>query len=212
MLSYRSRVLNALKFKDQYHQNSNFTKTDRYPDLFEMAKQKFKDIENPKILSFGCSTGEEVDTLSNYMPYASIVGIDINPWCIKEANRKYASENRKFIHSLSSEYLSLSDFDAIFCLAVFQHSENRHNKNCVASVYPFAHFENQLIKLDAKLKPKGLLFIDHCDFNFLETKLTPNYQIVMSKGNQKTRQRPIFKKENKKLSDKQNLFRVYQKK
>lgn len=210
--SYRSRILNSIWFKKHYHQFSNFTQIDRYPDLFEMARQKFVNIEHPKILSFGCSTGEEVATLSRYIPHASIVGIDINTWCLKEANRRYASENRKFFHSLSSDFLSLQDLDAIFCLAVFQHPENRHNKNRKESAYPFEQFENQLKELDIKLKSKGLFFIDHCDFNFLETNLMSNYQIATFDGNQKIRQRPIFNKKNQKLSDYQNLFRVYQKK
>jgi tRNA G46 methylase TrmB len=210
--SYRSRILNSIRFKKYYHQFSNFTQIDRYPDLFQMAKQNFSDIEQPKILSFGCSTGQEVATLSTYIPHASIVGIDINTWCLKEANRKYASENRRFFHSLSSEFLSLHDFDAIFCLAVFQHPENRHNKNRRESPYSFEHFENQLKELDKKLKSKGLLFIDHSDFNFFETNLMPNYQIAPFDRNQKRRQRPIFNKKNQKLSEYQNLFRVYQKK
>lgn len=210
--SYRSRILSSVRFKKHHHQFSNYTQINRYPDLFEMAKQKFDTIEHPKILSFGCSTGEEVASLSRYIPHASIVGIDINTWCLKEANRKYASENRRFFHSLSSEFLSLKDFDAIFCLAVFQHPENRHNKNRTESAYPFEQFENQLKELDIKLKSKGLFFIDHCDFNFLETNLMPNYQIAPFDGNQKIRQRPIFNKKNQKLSDSQNLFRVYQKK
>lgn len=209
--SYRSRILHSIWFKKHYHQFSNFTKIDRYPDLFQMAKQYFDNIEHPKILSFGCSTGEEVFTLSNYIPHATIVGVDINAWCLKEANRRFASENRKFFHSLSPEFTSLRDFDAIFCLAVFQHPENRHNKNRTESAYSFEHFENQLKQLDDKLKSKGLLFIDHCDFNFLETKLMPNYQVATFDENQKIRQRPIFNRKNQKLSNHQNLFRVYQK-
>lgn len=210
--SYRSRLLYSVWFRKHYHQFSNFTKIDRYPDLFQIAKKEFETIEHPKILSFGCSTGEEVITLSEYIPHATIVGVDINNWCLKEANRKYASENRKFLHSHSPKFLSSQDFDAIFCLAVFQHPENRHNKNLTESAYPFEQFERQLKQLDDKLKPKGLLFIDHCDFNFLETSLMPNYQIAIFDKNQKIRQRPIFNKKNQKIAEYQNLFRVYQKK
>jgi trans-aconitate methyltransferase len=210
--SYRSRILHSIWFRKHYHQFSNFTKIDCYPSLFQMAKQEFDTFEHPKILSFGCSTGEEVATLSKYIPHASIVGVDINTWCLKEANRKYASENRKFLHSHSPEFLSLKDFDAIFCLAVFQHSENRHNKDCKESAYPFEQFESQLKQLDDKLKSKGLLFIDHCDFNFLETNLMLNYQIAKFDKNQKIRQRPIFNRKNQKIAEYQNLFRVYQKK
>jgi hypothetical protein len=58
-----------------------------------MVKQKFVDIDQPKILSFGCSVAEEECTLSTYILHASIIGIGINTWCLRESNRKYAFEN-----------------------------------------------------------------------------------------------------------------------
>lgn len=97
-------------------------------------------------------------------------------------------------------------------MAVFQHPENRHNKNLTESAYPFEQFESQLKQLDEKLKSKGLLFIDHCDFNFLETTLMRNYQIAMFDKNQRIRKRPVFNKKNLKIAEDQNLFRVFQKK
>jgi tRNA G46 methylase TrmB len=190
--AYRSRIIHSLLYKKEYHQFSNFTKIDRYPDLFEMAKRHFDKIENPKILSFGCSTGEEVASLSRYIPYANIVGVDINFWCLKEARRHFSSKKCTFIHSLSPDFENMQDFDAIFCLAVFQHPKNRHDKTRIESAYPFEQFEQQLYELDKKLKSEGLLFIDQCDFNFLETKLMSNYKIAPFEGNQISRQRPIF--------------------
>lgn len=209
--AYRSRIICTARFKNHYHQFSNFTEINRYPDLFEIAKQHFAPLENPKILSFGCSTGEEVITLSKYIPHASIVGVDINTWCLKEATRRYGSENRKFTHSLSDEFANLQDFDALFCLAVFQHPENRYDKTRKESACTFDRFENQLVELDKKLKSQGMLFIDHCDFNFLETSLMPHYQIARFDENQKIRHRPIFNKKNQKIAEFQKSFRVYQK-
>lgn len=81
--SYRFRILHSVWFRKHYHQFSNFTKIDRYPSLFQIAKQEFDAFEHPKILSFGCLTGEEVATLSKYIPHASIVGVNINTWCLR---------------------------------------------------------------------------------------------------------------------------------
>jgi tRNA G46 methylase TrmB len=209
--SYRSRIINSFIFKEQYHQFSNFTKFNRYPDLFEIAKQHFETIENPKILSFGCSTGEEVMTISEYIPHATVIGVDINNWCLKQAKLNYVSDNRLFYNSLSEDFIKMTGFDAIFCLAVFQHPENRHDKNRMESGYPFIQFEKQLNELDLKLKKTGLLFIDNCDFNFIETNLMPRYQIANFKNNQKLRNRPIFNRNNQKIAEKHSNFRVFKK-
>ncbi|QDK82413.1 class I SAM-dependent methyltransferase [Spirosoma sp. KCTC 42546] len=210
--SYRSRIIYSFRFKNHYHQFSNFTRSDRYPDLFKIAKKHFQDIEKPTILSFGCSTGEEVATLSEYIPHATIVGVDINKWCLKQATRNFHAPNRFFYHCFSQEFLEMNNFDAIFCLAVFQHPGNRHNSVQTESYYPFSHFEKKINELSEKLKPNGLFFIDHCDFNFLEVNIMKQYRIAPFLNNQCLRQRPLFNRDNKKTAMVQTNFRVFQKK
>ena len=55
---------------------SSRTTLDRYPELFRAASQQMPDAT--RILSYGCSTGEECATLTRYFPAAEIVGTDIN--------------------------------------------------------------------------------------------------------------------------------------
>ena len=40
------------------HQTTPLTCMDRYPVIFSACREYFKDINNIKILSYGCSTGE----------------------------------------------------------------------------------------------------------------------------------------------------------
>ena len=207
--AYRSRIWYSWKYSNLYHQFSNYTKLNRYPDLFEAARLYFANQENIKILSFGCSTGEEVESLSNYLPQAEIVGVDINLWCIEQAQKRYPQH--RFVHSLSPNFEALVGFDAIFCLAVFQNPANRHDKEREISAYAFSQFEKQLSILDKKLKPNGLLFIDHCDFNFLELPLKNHYQIANIKQNMLVRNRPLFNKNNQKIAAIQNNFRIFKK-
>ena len=57
------------------HQPANHTWSNRYPDLFSDAA---KAIADPvRILSYGCSTGEECWTLRHYFPNALGVGASI---------------------------------------------------------------------------------------------------------------------------------------
>lgn len=207
--AYRSRIWYSLKYRKQYHQFSNFTKLNRYPVLFSIAQGYFTNYSKLKILSFGCATGEEVESLSIYLPQAQIVGADINPWCLKEATKR--CPKHRFVHSQSPQFEALEGFDAIFCLAVFQHSANRHDINQKKSEYLFTQFEEQLSVLDKKLNPNGLLFIDHCDFNFLETSLSKQYRIADVQPNRISRNRPLFNKHNQKVSITQQNFRIFRK-
>lgn len=209
---YRSRVIYMRKYKDKYHQFSNFTLLNRYPALFKIAQNHFKNINKPKLLSFGCSTGEEIASLKSYLPNSVCVGVDINAWCVVHAHRKYGQTDVQFLHSLSAEFEAMTDFDAIFCLAVFQNPKNRHERERKTSEYPFSQFETQLRILDKKLKSGGLLFIDQCDFNFFETCLMPSYTIYPMANNRVLRNRPLFNKNNQKVAEKHNSFRIFQKK
>jgi tRNA G46 methylase TrmB len=209
---YRSRVISVFKYSEAYHQFSNFTLPNRYPELFKIAQNHFKNHEKPRLLSFGCSTGEEIQSLKSYLPNSYCIGVDINAWCLEQAHKKYGQANVQFIHSLSKEFEAIGDFDAIFCLAVFQNPKNRHEKERKTSEYPFSQFEIQLRILDKKLKSGGLLFIDQYDFNFFETCLMPYYTIYPIAKNQILRDRPLFNKNNQKVAAQQNSFRIFQKK
>lgn len=52
---------------------------DRYP----ACKNYFNGKQDLKILSYGCSTGEEVLTLRRYFPTAQIIGTDIKNIALK---------------------------------------------------------------------------------------------------------------------------------
>lgn len=210
--AYRSRIIYTRKYKTQYHQLSNFTIPNRYPDLFEVAQTHFATMNSPKLLSFGCSTGEEIASLKAYLPNSICVGVDINTWCIAQAEKKHNQPYVKFLHSLSPEFDAMTDFDAIFCLAVFQNPKNRHEKERTVSAYPFAQFEAQLMDLDKKLKSGGLLFLDHYDFSFFDTCLKPMYRVYPVKNNLIIRNRPLFDSNNQRIALRSNVFRVFQKK
>ncbi|MGG7620247.1 hypothetical protein [Bacillus coreaensis] len=60
------------------HQTTSLTYMDRYPKIFTACQKYFEGKEDIKILSYGCSTGEEVLTLRRYFPNAQIIGVDIN--------------------------------------------------------------------------------------------------------------------------------------
>jgi len=208
----RSEFLGKLKNNKQHYQISTFTKSNRYPLLFEQAKLYLQNIASPKILSFGCSTGEEVTTLAEYMPNATLIGVDINQWCIKQCIKNNKLTNQQFYHRFSREFESLTGFDAIFCMAVFQRPENRLNiNNQVAVGFSFETFEKEIEILDAKLKPGGLMIIDNADFSFQDTKIADGYTPLQFERNQLLRNRPLFGPNHQKIAEKTFLYRVFKK-
>ncbi len=69
----------------------NDTAEDRYPRIFAFVQAQLGGETAVHILSFGCSTGEEVFTLRRYFPRAIIKGIDINAANVAAARRRLAS-------------------------------------------------------------------------------------------------------------------------
>ncbi|HSH67985.1 MAG TPA: methyltransferase domain-containing protein, partial [Bacteroidia bacterium] len=195
----------------EYHQFSTYTKKNRYPELFNECKKFFRNRTDLKILSFGCSTGEEVESLGLFLTDASITGVDINKYCIQQCNKKYKHPLWNFIHVSSAEFLNSANYDAVFCLAVFQHPENRYKKNNSSKKYPFSKFEDQLEGLDKKLKPGGLLFIDHSDFSFLQTRVSKKYTVLKTAPNRILRNRPSFDSTNTRIADFSFNYRIFQK-
>jgi SAM-dependent methyltransferase len=210
--AYRQRILQQFRHKKNYLQFSTYTSYDRYPDLFSILQKEYENNTSAKILSFGCATGEEVATINTYLPKAHIWGVDINEFCIKQARKKCKGPNITLVHTSEKSYFSENDFDAILCLAVFQHPRNRHQTNLETSSWPFEKFETEIAFLCNKLKPGGLLFIDHCDFNFIETSSIPDFEIFNTPNNPILRDRPIFNKLNQKVSDQNFSFRIFKKK
>lgn len=206
----RSERLTEWEFKEHYYQRSTVTMPNRYPLLFRQTQSYLGDGDNICILSFGCSTGEEVFTLGEYFPNATIVGVDINKWCIRQCRKTNHSERYFFLHRLSSEFEQATSFDAIFCMAVFQRTENRTSSDNGLSIdFTFSHFEQEIEMLDGKLKEGGILVVDHSDFSFMDTACSTRYAPLDCENNQLQRCRPLFDRDNRKIADTQNAFRVF---
>ena len=99
-------------------QYKNFTEWDRYPLIFDTLTKLVLDTDDTYILSFGCSTGEEVKTLrTKYYPKSIIVGVDIDNNIIKNLK---SSNRDSFIFYMTPSELKKScfKFNIILCMSV----------------------------------------------------------------------------------------------
>ncbi|MCX6205014.1 MAG: class I SAM-dependent methyltransferase [Bacteroidetes bacterium] len=206
----RVELFEKWKNNNNHHQISTFTGNNRYPLLFKECTQYLQKIEKPQIISFGCSTGEEVRTLGEYIPAAIIYGIDINKWCIKQCKKHNSSTSHYFYHRTSKEFETVQNVDAIFCMAVFQRTDDRlPNKKHNTKLFTFKAFEEEILLLDRKLNKNGLLIIDFSDFNFMDTVVAKNYVPLNFENNQILRKFPLFDRNNHKVSEEKFLYRVF---
>jgi len=178
--NYRNTFFLKLFKHDSIHQTTTYTSLDRYPDIFNATRECYKDAPNIKILSYGCSTGEELITLKEYFPTATIVGADVNKYCLKQAGIKTGNFNPILIYSNEYNIKSHGPYDIIFCMAVLQrtpHMVSDSKMNNIKHLYPFEKFNNQLEKLDTNLKQNGLLVVANSQYLFSSSNIASKYHI-----------------------------------
>jgi 2-polyprenyl-3-methyl-5-hydroxy-6-metoxy-1,4-benzoquinol methylase len=176
---YRN-VMAAFWFKPKaVFQPFNTTRPERYPAVFRFVRSTLADGSDVRILSFGCSTGDEVFSLRRHFPQAFIKGIDVNPGNIavcKRRARRAGDTRLAFETAGSTAGEPAATYDAIFCMAVL-----RHGGLAAADVtrcdhlIRFEDFAATVAGFDRCLKPGGLLAIRHSNFRLGDTPTGTNF-------------------------------------
>ena len=176
-LQYRRLTRENKLAGDSLLQSASTTELNRHPDIFNELKSRYSQ-EKIRILSFGCSTGEECKSLSEYIPEAQIVGIDINTKSIESAKSNFANEQMKFMVKEPSGLTSLGKFDVIVAISVLCKHPEAELINDISSIFPFEKYESIVSDLDQLLTKGGLLFIRSSNFCFKDTSLSEQYEVV----------------------------------
>lgn len=181
---YRSVLLIRLRRPANLFQPYTDTAPDRYPLLFSFAREKLGANPDVRLLSIGCSTGEEVFTLRRYLPTASIKGLDINRRNIevcKARLRRSTDTGIEFVTAGSTSEESAAFYDAIFCLAVLRHGALAASgaERCDRFIR-FEDFERMAADLARCLRIGGYLFIANSNFRFCETAVSRSFEVALS--------------------------------
>ncbi|MPM34548.1 hypothetical protein SDC9_81134 [bioreactor metagenome] len=193
---FRSILMLRVLHSKNVHQTTSLTAMNRYPKIFSACHDYFDGKQALKILSYGCSTGEEVLTLRQYFPNAHIIGAEINKHSLSICRKLPVDENTTFIYSTRSEIQKHGPFDAIFCMAVLQRNPHLIAAKGIRNlkeIYPFEKFEQQIIELDELIKPQGLLVVHFTQYSLWDTSVAPKYQ-PFGNHNQDTYKSPVFDK------------------
>lgn len=177
----QTRAVFAMKVfrPGRVHQTTPATAINRFPVIFSACRNYFAGRHKIKILSFGCSTGEEVITLRHYFPDATIVGAEVNKYSLEICRKRKHDDNIMFIESTSEEILRNGPYDAIFCMAVFQRTPQLVAEKRITDlsrIYPFRKFEKQICELDSCVKEGGLIIVHFSQYDFKDTKIASKYR------------------------------------
>lgn len=181
----------------------NDTLDDRYPRIFEFVQASLGAASEIKILSYGCSTGDEVFSLRRYFPRATIKGIDINRGNIVVCRHRLKQVPDHAIafttaHSTAAE--PPDSYDAIFAMAVLRHgSLGLPGITRCDHLIRFEDFARTVADFERCLKPGGLLIIRHSNFRLCDAPIAPAFETILRMpANQTT---PLFGPDNRLLAD-----------
>lgn len=193
---FRAIFLLQLLNSKNVHQTTAYTCIDRYPAIFSACSSYLSGKKDLKILSFGCSTGEEVLTLRKYFPTAEIIGVDVNRVSLAKCRKLPIDDRISFLYSDIREIEKHGLYDVIFCMAVFQREPFKIVSERISSlkkIYPFEKFERKIIELDKMIKPQGLLVIHYTQYSIWDTAVASKYK-ALGLHNQDNYLSPLFDK------------------
>lgn len=175
----RSSVI--AKFRKGQHQMIHNTEYDRYPKIFTICEEYSAGL-NPskelKILSFGCSTGEECMSIRKYFPSAKIFGVDIDKSTLDSCNKRNKDPNISFMYSNFQNIKKEGPFDMIFCMSVLcRWPDTKYLRN-ITNIYNFLEFQNTIEEIDKVLVKNGLLVVYNSNFIFSDTSIYSKYQVL----------------------------------
>lgn len=154
------------------------TSYNRYPEIFSSAKflieQTGERAKNQlKLLSFGCSHGHEMASLSQYFPHAQIFGCDVNVDALASAQKLKVGT----VFQSTPENIKLNGpFDAVFALSVLCLTK----ADDLARQFPFSEFEGLVKGIDAGLRPGGVFCVFNANYRFADLELSHQYRPVTS--------------------------------
>jgi len=172
----RARVWTRTVHRQEVHQTTPQTADNRYPELLDFVGREMPSAR--RILSFGCSTGEELVGLRQRFPAAYIVGAEINFRSRRIATRRVANDPlAKVVKPGEID----GDFDVILALAVLQREPQKIAEMEVQDLtpfYPFSRFDSAVDGLVRRLRPGGLLCVANAHYRIEDSRAAAQLEPV----------------------------------
>jgi trans-aconitate methyltransferase len=146
--------------------------------MFDSAQRALGAEASLRVLSFGCSTGEECVALSSRFPYSTIVGADISRSALATARKRSSRPNIVYLHARPEGLHKHAPFDLIFALSVLCRWPELQSVDDSSEIYSFEVFERGVALLDSLLRPGGVLVVHNASYHFMEAQVARGYEQV----------------------------------
>lgn len=200
--NYRNMAWLRLTRPRGVFQPNNDTGADRYPAIFRFVQSELGAERDVRLLSFGCSTGEEVFSLRHYFPRAVVKGIDINRLNIATCRRRSAHDSGiSFETAAGTAREPAAVYDAIFCMAVLRHGQlGLPGVTRCDHLIRFEDFAGVVQDFGRCLKPGGLLVIRHSNFRLADAPAGAGFKTILNVEIPQPERLPLFGPDNRLLS------------
>jgi SAM-dependent methyltransferase len=153
------------------------------------------------ILSFGCSTGEEVFSLRRYFPRPVIKGIDINRLNIATCRRRLCRGHDariSFEAAANTAREPSAVYDAISCMAVLRHGQlGLPGVTRCDHLILFEDFAAVVQDFSRCLRPGGLLVIRHSNFRLADAPAGAGFETILRVEIPQPERLPLFGADNR---------------
>lgn len=125
---------------------------------------------SPRLLVFGCSTGEEVASMRDlYFPHSEIVGVEINDNASAIARQRFSGDPLTSIIASSGFVGKYSNyFDIAICSSVLCLWPQTQGMKNISKAFPFDLVDQVVGSLSESLRPGSLLSIINSNYHVEE--------------------------------------------
>ena len=165
-------------------QTEKNTAYDRYPIVFRQSAEAVR-RECPtgaRILSFGCSRGDEAMTLAERYfvdPQDRILGVDVAPEMVASARKANRVPERVSFELGDAGLLRRSGpFDAVFAMSVLCVWPKSKNADDISGLFSFETFSALLEELDACVRMGGVMVVFNANYRFDDATVSRKYRQI----------------------------------
>ncbi len=163
-------------------QVSNWTAIGRHPEIFALLARlvrRYNGHEPARILSFGCSTGEEPYTLATqYLADCEILAVDVDRAALALAKERHAHPRISYQLAELETLGARAPFQVVFAMSVFCRWPDSSELDDISALFPFHKFLLYASALAEMVAPGGYLVIYNANYDFADLPVMRRFEAV----------------------------------